>query len=149
MPASRSSFPVAVQGLMSHRDSTLGRLCAQAGELSRIDDLLRSLLPEPLSRHVRTCAMRGATLVLQTDSPVWSVRLRLEQQRLVARLRATSDFAHIAGLRITVAAPAVSREPRPRPPRLSAAAAETLARCAESQTDPALQASLARLSRRG
>lgn len=149
MAASRSSSPVAVRHLISHRDGTLGRLCAKAGELSRIDGLLRTLLPDPLSRHVRTCAMRDATLVLQADSPVWSARLRLEQQRLLAGLRALADFAHIAALRITVAAPAASPGARQRRPPLSAAAAETLARCAESQTDPALRASLARLSRRG
>lgn len=148
MAASRSNSPVTVQSLLSLRDGTLASLCAQARELSRVNRLLTALLPAPLAQHARACAVHGDTLVLQTDSPVWSTRLRHEQQRLLQEIHALDGFTGISKMRVTVAVPAMSREQRNRTLRLSAAAAETLAQCAESQTDPALRASLTRLSRR-
>lgn len=148
MAASRSNSPKTVQSLMSIRDGTLSRLCAQAGELSRVNRLLTTLLPGPLARHVSACAVHDDTLVLQTDSPVWATRLRLEQQRLLAGIRTLDGLTCINRMRVTVAVPATSREQQKQTPRLSAIAAATLAQCAESQTDPALRASLIRLSRR-
>jgi hypothetical protein len=149
MAASRSNSPKTVQSVLSHSDGTLARLCAQAGELSRVNRLLTTLLPAPLAQHVRACAIHADTLVLQTDSPVWSTRLRLEQQRLLAEFRAVDGLTCINSLRVTVAVPATSREQQTPKLRLSATAAATLAQCAESQTDSALRAALARLSRRG
>ena len=148
MAASRSYSPTTVQSLLAHGTGTLSRLYAQSGELSRVNRLLTTLLPAPLAAHVLACAIHANTLVLQTDSPVWSTRLRLEQQRLLAGIRALDNLACINCMRVTVAVPANSREQQKPKLRLSATAAAILAQCAESQTDPALRASLARLSRR-
>lgn len=148
MAASRSDSPKTVQSLLSHSDGTLARLCAQAGELSRVNRLLTAVLPAPLAPHVRACAIHQDTLVLQTDSPVWSTRLRLEQQRLLAAIRATDGLNCINSVRVTVAVPVTSREQQTPTLRLSATAAAILAQCADSQSDPALRASLVRLSRR-
>ncbi len=148
MATSRSLSPTSVHSLLSHGDGALARLCAQAGELSRINRRLTALLPVVLAPHVRACAIHADTLVLQTDSPVWSTRLRLEQQRLLAEIRTVDGLAAINNLRVTVAVPA-TLQPQPSPKlRLSATAAATLTQCAESQSDSALRASLARLSRR-
>lgn len=148
MAASRSKSPVAVQALISRADGPLARLRDQAGELARLDRLLATLLPEPLSRHVRACAVHAGQLVLQVDAPAWSTRLRLEQQRLLEQLRGLPEQATLSSMRVTVAAAAQPAERAPRKPEISAAAAQALAQCAESQTDPALRASLTRLSRR-
>ena len=148
MATSRSHSPKTVQSLLSHSDGTLARLVAQAGELSRINQLLATLLPAPLSPHVRACAIHADTLVLQTDSPVWSTRLRLEQQSLLAKIRALDGLACINSLRVSVAVPATSPVQEKPIPRLSSTAAATLAQCAESQTDSALRTTLIRLSRR-
>ena len=148
MATSRSRPPKSVQSLLSHGDGALARLCAQAGELTRINRILTTILSAQLAPHVSVCAVHADTLVLQTDSPVWSTRLRLEQQRLLAKLRAMDGLACINHMRVTVAVPAVSRERQKPQPRLSAAAAASLAQCAESQSDSALRASLTRLSRR-
>ena len=148
MAASRSNSPKSVQSLMSLGDGTLSRLCTQANELSRANRLLTNLLPAPLSLHVQACAIHGDTLVLQTDSPVWSTRLRLEQQRLLAGIRALDNLSFINKMRVTVAVPATPGQQQQRTLRLSATAAKTLAQCAETQTDPALRAALIRLSRR-
>ena len=148
MATSRSHSPKTVQSLLSHGDGALARLCAQARELTRINRLVTTILPTGLAAHVSVCAIHAGTLVLQTDSPVWSTRLRLEQQRLLAELRTVKDLSCINNLRVTVAVPAVSRVQQKPGPRLSATAAATLAQCAESQSDSALRASLVRLSRR-
>lgn len=148
MTASRGNSPTPFQALLARGDSMLGRLGDRAGELSRLDRLLQALLPAPLSAHVRVCAMHGDQLVLQADAPAWSTRLRLEQTRLLEQLRARPHLAHLAGLRVIVAAPDMPESRAPRRARVSAAAAETLAQCAEAQTDDALRDSLTRLSRR-
>ena len=148
MATSRSLSPKSVQSLLSHGDGTLARLCTQAGVLTRINRLLTTLLPAQLAPHVSACSIHADTLVLQTDSPVWSTRLRLEQQRLLAGLRAVDDLGCINNLRVTVAVPAVAHTRQKPQLRLSATAAASLAQCAESQSDPALRASLTRLSRR-
>ena len=148
MATSRSLSPTSVQSLLSHGDGALARLCAQAGELSRINRLLTTFLPAALAPHVRACAIHTDTLVLQTDSPVWSTRLRLEQQLLLAKIRAADGLAAINSLRVTVAVPATPQQKQLPKPQLSAAAAATLTQCAESQSDSALRASLTRLSRR-
>jgi len=148
MATSRSLSPTSVHSLLSHGDGTLARLCAQAGELSRIDRLLTAFLPAALAPHVRACAIHMDTLVLQTDSPVWSTRLRLEQQLLLAKIRAADGLATINCLRITVAVPAITQQKQVPKPHLSAAAVITLTQCAESQSDSALRDSLTRLSRR-
>ncbi len=149
MAASRSYSPTTVQSLLSPGTGTLSRLCAQTDELSRVNRLLMNLLPNPLALHVRVCAVLANTLVLQTDSPVWSTRLRLEQQQLLAGIQSLDGFACISNIRVTVTVPATPSAIKELPkPRLSAAAAAILSQCAESQTDPALRASLTRLSRR-
>lgn len=148
MAASRSNSPAAVHALMGRAGGTLGLLNARAGELSRLDRLLRTLLPAPLSDHVRTCALHGDELVLQADTPAWSTRLRLEQVRLVELLRSRPGFARLTGVRVVIAAPAPADSRPQRRAQMSAVAAETLARCAEAQTDDALRDSLTRLSRR-
>jgi hypothetical protein len=148
MTASRSKSPVAVQALISRADGPLAHLRDQAAELARLDRLLATLLPQPLSLHVRACAVHGDQLVLQADAPVWSTRLRLEQQQLLEQLRSRPDHAGLASVRVTVAAASQPEERAPRKATLSAAAALTLAQCADSQTDPALRDSLTRLSRR-
>ena len=148
MATSRSHSPKTVQSLLSHSDGTLAHLFAQAGELSRINRLLTTVLSQALAPHVRACAIHADTLVLQTDSPVWATRLRLEQQRLLAEIRAVDGLAAINALRITVTVPLTPQVRQTPGLRLSATAASTLAQCAESQTDPALRAALLRLSRR-
>ena len=148
MATSRSRSPKSVHSLLSHGDGILARLYAHAGELSRLNRLLTDLLPPTLASHVSACAIHADTLALQTDSPVWATRLRLEQQRLLAELRAVDGLAAICHLHITVAVPADSQQKPAQKPRLSAAAAATLTQCSESQTDSALRATLARLSRR-
>jgi len=148
MATSRSHSPKTLHSLLSHSDGTLAHLCVQAGELSRINRLLTTVLPQAMAPHVRACAIHAGTLVLQTDSPVWSTRLRLEQQRLLAEIRAVDGLAAINMLRITVTVPETPQEQQAQKLRLSATAAATLAQCAESQTDSALRAALLRLSRR-
>jgi hypothetical protein len=146
MAASRRKSPAIVRDLFSCAGS-LSDLGNRAGELSRLDRLLSGLLPEPLARHVRACAVRNGTLVLQTDSPVWSTRLRMTQRQLLAAMR-TEAAPDISRLQILVSPPVFQVERSKPARRLSAAAANLLAHCARSETDPALRAALTRLSSR-
>ncbi|MBI1732199.1 MAG: DUF721 domain-containing protein [Gammaproteobacteria bacterium] len=148
MAASRRNSPATVHSLLVRRDGPLSGLNSRAEELSRLDDLLSALLPGAVAQHVRACALHGNTLVLQTDSPVWSTRLRMAQPQLLAAFQHHDRIANITSLRITVSAPAIEDQRAGPTPRLSAPAAEFLAKCADSQTDPALRAALTRLSRR-
>lgn len=53
------------------------RLVAQSHELSKLTTLLRSTLPPESYGHYHVAKIHDKTLILVTDSPAWTTRLRL------------------------------------------------------------------------
>ena len=125
----------------------LAHLTSQAQYQERLLARLRTELPEPLASHCVAAALKGSTLSLLVDSPVWNARLRFQSPELLSRLR--SDFPGLANIQVAVARPAEIR-PRPsrhRPLTHSPQAASIVEQASAGISDPALSEALRRLAR--
>ncbi len=64
-----------------------GALKQRARELRRLTELLRCELPPECDGHYHVANIRNGTLVIMTDSPVWTTRIRQLGPRILAALR--------------------------------------------------------------
>jgi hypothetical protein len=129
--------------------SQVSRLLAGASVLEKLAAIVHELLPPPLREHCRVLSVRGETLVMAADSPVWAARLRFHSPKLVKQL----DNIQTVKLRtIHVRVRPVDKPPaavrRLNKPSLSAENSLALEQTARGVTDPGLKAALLRLARR-
>jgi hypothetical protein len=82
----------------------LAGLLTQARRVEQYDEIARRLIEEPLKQHCRVAALRGETLVLLTDSPVWAARLRFEAPALLKRLALIPAFRGVREIKVKVGA---------------------------------------------
>lgn len=143
-------FPVSLGRMLEEPSSPLGRLIRHARQLAEWDSRLAASLPEDLRGHVRLADVRGGVAVLLVDSPVWHARTRFRSAAVLEVLRRVPGLEALNATEVRVGVPRPPKPPerRARRPKLSAASAAWLARCAETETDPALRQVLLRLSRR-
>jgi hypothetical protein len=141
-----------------HRPVTIGRilgkcqvsrLLAGASVLEKLAAIVHELLPPPLREHCRVLSVRGETLVMAADSPVWAARLRFHSPKLVKQL-GNIQTVKLRTIHVRVRPvdkpPAVVR--RLNKPCLSVENSLALEQTARGVTDPGLKASLLRLARR-
>ena len=62
------------------------RILGKASQLDKLPRLVRSCLPSECQNHVSVADIRDRQLVLVSDSPVWSSRLRLFQNDILEML---------------------------------------------------------------
>ncbi len=119
--------------------------------LSRQQQLLsrvQNALPAQMAPHCRAIALKRQHLIIFADSPVWASRFRYAARQLAAKLPCSE--LKIRDIRVAVYLEyGAARRPARRPRGLSAANGRLLQAVAEDMEDPALRASLHRLSRRG
>lgn len=130
----------------------------QAKILSRYTPVVQACLPPDYHAHVRVANIRNNSLVLVTDSPVWTTRLRQLAGTILqalhdnaARLPASAPIHHVQVQTSYFsqqetsghAENAVNKAPR----GISEQAASYLAQSADSIDDPELKKALSRLSR--
>lgn len=121
---------------------------------SRLEQAWRASVPEPLASRARPVRFEAGVLHVQVEASAWASRLRHQQPAFVARLARDPVFAGLTRIRVRVlpaaADPAAaSAGASPGPSRLSAKAAETVARSAATIRDPGLRAALERLASAG
>lgn len=75
------SKPVSLSAILA--SSGLASLVEQARFLRQLDRSILAALPEPLSKHVRVANLRGDSLVMLADSPLWATRLRYQRQTVL------------------------------------------------------------------
>ncbi|MFP5344268.1 MAG: DciA family protein [Gammaproteobacteria bacterium] len=80
----------------------LAGLLAQARRIGQYDEMVRQLIAEPLKQHCRVATVRGETLVLLADSPVWAARLHFETPALLKRLALTPALSGIKAIQVKV-----------------------------------------------
>lgn len=71
----------------------------RAQELGRLTSLLRSELPPEIDGHYHVANIRDRTLVMMTDSPVWTTRLRQLGPRILTILQ-NSGRKHLLHIRV-------------------------------------------------
>jgi hypothetical protein len=147
---SRSNRPRKLADLLDHAGHDLAALRQRAADIDRLARQVRSRLPAPLRPHCLSVSLQGDCLVIFTDSPAWSSRLRYQAPELLQELD-HPDFA-LRTVRVRVMPPAAAQA-KPatatRRAHMSPSGAETLERTARSIGDAPLSAALLRLSRHG
>ena len=126
---------VTPHGLLHSGAGTLGRLGRQAAKLAEATRFLRERLAPPLNDHATVAAIRGPTLVVVVDSPVWAARLRYQSVEILEHLAGKLGSPPVSRLRVLVRPPlsgegspaggAPRRSKRP-PPELIRSVSESL-----------------------
>ena len=142
----KSHQPIAIARLISGTAGGCAALLQQSQRLLHLTRTLQEHLPEPLNRHCTVANIHNDSLVLLTDSPVWSSRLRFHGPALLRELERRHAL-HLTKVLIRINPPepvrpvAVSHKPR-----MSASTAGLLRQVAGTLEDPALGAALRRLA---
>lgn len=124
--------------------STAKGLLARVREQQQLLARVRSMLPPPLDRHCHAAMINDGRLLLYTDSPAWSSRLRFFSRRLDARLRQKNIAVDSIAVRVMLR-PGSKRRESKGSRRISSANAALLQTVADQISDPLLSAALRRL----
>ena len=123
----------------------------RALELQRLTNLLRSELPPETDGHYHVANIQDRTLVIMTDSPVWTTRIRQLGPRVLTILQnnGRKGLLHIRVFcRPTQSAPVEPAKPAPSPPRqISQQSRQLLEQTASIIPDEGLSDALQKLAR--
>ena len=142
----RPAKPRPVSQILTHK----GVLRTLSGEVIRQQRLLthiQTLLSEGPREHCIAAQLKGSSLVLTVDSPVWSSKLRFLSSQILSPLRSTHPG--VASIQVKCRPPKsdTMRPKAPVPRRChSPQAALLLDASASTVTDPKLGAALKRLA---
>lgn len=125
-----------------------GQLLAQARQLRLLEKALRQLLPGDLADHCRIQNLRGTTLYLEVDSPIWANRLRYLLPALPQKMQKLPGLQSVINIELAVV-PRQESTVHTRHVTLSSTAAQLILDSAEATSDPQLQAALRRLAENG
>lgn len=131
------------------------RLLATARRLAAVDRVLPVLLGAREARHLRAAGLSETVLTLVTSSPGRALRLRYEQDRLLAEFRQLPGLSGLTRIDIRTSAgqgraPAAAEPPPARTAQAPGAeGCQALESLAEQVDCPQLRAVLGRLAARG
>ncbi|HQU14891.1 MAG TPA: DciA family protein [Gammaproteobacteria bacterium] len=141
-------FPVSMGEWLAREGGDFGDLLAAARRLRALERVVARCLPEIPAHHLRAARYQDGRLVLETDSPVWSARLRYQTPSLRRCLeREGLDLREIL-VRIAPERRPMGTLTASRSARISRESAGFIRRYAATVRDPALRAALERLSGR-
>lgn len=143
----KSHKPVALARLMSDPAGVCAALLQQSQRLLRLTHTVQQYLPEPLNRHCMVANTQDDILILITDSPVWSSRLRFHAPALLRELQRRHAIP-FKSVRVKISPPEQARQAViSERPQMSAATASLLHEVAGTLDDSGLGAALRRLAR--
>lgn len=143
----KSHKPVALAQLMRDPAGVCAALLQQSQRLLRLTHTVQQYLPEPLNRHCLVANTQDDVLILITDSPVWSSRLRFHAPTLLRELQRRHALP-FKSVRVKVNPPEPARQAVINErPHLSIATATLLNEVASTLDDAGLSAALRRLAR--
>ncbi|TDJ32328.1 MAG: DUF721 domain-containing protein [Gammaproteobacteria bacterium] len=143
VPSSRQS----IRDLLTGDSGSLSEVIRHATRLRRLDRAFRKLLPGPAQAHCRVANLRGDTLVVAADSPVWASRIRYESRQILREMAASCGVT-ASKLQILVRSPEAPESQASRARKLPQNAARSLEAAAAAVDDPELTAALLRLASR-
>jgi hypothetical protein len=113
----KSTFRVSE--VLKNPESSLGNLLRQAGQLERLEILLRDLVGPELATRFQVAAVRKNRLILIVPTAAWATRFRMQAPRIVSGLQdvGITSIEHI-DIRVAplVEPEAVQRKRRPLSP---------------------------------
>lgn len=133
--------------LLTGNSGSLSEVIRHATRLRRLDRAFRKLLPGPAQAHCRVANLRGDTLVVAADSPVWASRIRYESRQILREM-ATSCGVTASRIQILVRSPEAPETAASGPRSLPRSAARSLEAAAAAVEDEDLAEALRRLASR-
>ena len=103
--------PLKLQAILHAGGNRLGQMVRRAAELGSLLEVVREALPEAAREHVFGVNLRGATLVVLTDSAAWAARMRYCAGAVQRHLAATRQL-EVRQVRVKVRAPAAATRSR-------------------------------------
>ncbi|HEB95111.1 MAG TPA: DUF721 domain-containing protein [Sedimenticola thiotaurini] len=140
-----ASKPRPIQQIISSSRG-IGPLLDESRRQARITDRVRRLVPEALRPHLTAARLNDGELLLYTDSPAWSSRLRYLSRELKRRLQREGMVVNSLRVRIVIGR-RQEKSRRRRIRNLSNANARLLEQTADQVSSPALREALQRLAR--
>lgn len=133
----------------------------QAKKLAKYTRLLREILPADCFEHVQVANIRDQNLILITDSPVWTTRLRQLSPQILQHVHKSAQKHNASGNQTAIIhhvqirtryqtsneekQQSLSKRHHPLPP-ISDNTAELLSQSASSINDPQLKTALLKLA---
>lgn len=149
MSTSKQPF-LPLTTLLNNESSGLSRLLQRARQLQQLTDTLSAILPQAVYGHCHVGNVSGDTLVLITDSPAWSTRLRFHAPAILEHLKETHGLAlHRVRIRVHPSERPRQIKRAARNPTLGPESAALLRQTAQGISDPGLKQALLRLARHG
>ena len=142
----QKSFRPSKVSTLLQSDTTLSHLGQMLNQQQRLLTQIRSILPHPLDAHCLHARISTDQLILHTDSPVWTSRLRFHAPQLLKQLQ--QQAPKLRRVKILVHIPARVLRPKRRKITLSPTSAASIQDLANHISDPALRAALQRLESR-
>ena len=148
--AKRQQKTLRMSRILSLEGSLLAEMAKKAQHHETVERVLREALGSPLADHVALGSLDSQRLVLVTDSPVWSNRIRYQARAILASIEKNFNSRSPARLEIKIV-PNAEELPGPRRQQVAISSAtakhleEVAAACDEK--DP-LRARLQSLARR-
>ena len=132
---------------MKNNNPGFGKILAHARVLSRLDQILASILDPNLSPHCQVAEFRDHCLILACSNATFATRIRMISPQLLDSFREESDVG-IERIEIRIA-PVNRPQPEARKERtLSPAAVQALGRFASDSGDADIQAIFDRIKAR-
>ncbi len=147
--------PKSINRLLFSPSKEIKGLLDRANYLNGLTHYLRSVLPKTVAPHCQVANIKmhnnSMTLVLITDSPAWSTRLRLHIPSILTHMQKHPKLKQLASIRIKTRPPEYhySAEENIRLIPMSDSSAHIIEQAANSTQDKKLQNALLRLSRHG
>ncbi len=143
----RSQKPQSLAKLLNGQRPGSSAVLEHARLLRRLTQLVRAELPAACASHCRVASIRDSVLVLATDSPAWSSRLRFHGPELVRTLKRRHGL-DLRSTRILVVPSKTSlAAPIRKRTDLSHKSAALLQEVAAGLSDSELKTALTRLAR--
>lgn len=134
--------------LIGQEGATFQNTLKRAKRLQQLAPFLDQCLGPAITQHCRLANLRGDTLILQSDSPSWSAKLRYLAPQLLDCLQQHPQLAGIKRITVRVAPRSQSAKRPARRLQLSSHNARIIEQLAESLKDSTLGEALKRLAAR-
>ena len=77
---------MSFKSISEFHNRTIDKLVSEIDQQKNLLSVVRSVLPETLAQHTLRCVIHNATLLIYTDSAVWSSQLRFYNSAILAAI---------------------------------------------------------------
>ena len=78
---------MSFKSISEFHNRTIDKLVFEIDQQNNLLSVVRSVLPKMLAQHTQRCVIHDATLLIYTDSAVWSSQLRFYNAVILAEIQ--------------------------------------------------------------